>query len=95
MNGRTTFPLIALLIVEITVLLIINLQRPVVDPTQAQPAATSTRWAAPVLRTATASPTLTGAEGGWYSNMPTPVPVSPRTVQNRTPTPTDIATPIK
>lgn len=95
MNGRTTFPMIALLIVEITVLLIINLQRPVVDPIQVQPAATSTRWAAPVLRTATASPTLPGSEGGWYSHMPTPVPVSSRTVQNRTPTPTDIATPIK
>ncbi len=92
MMGRTTFPVIVLLVVGTTAILMANLQRPVVDPIQAQPAATSTRWATPVLRTATASPTLTGAEGGWYSHLPTPVPVNPRMVQSETPTPTVIKT---
>ena len=95
MTAKTIFPVMALLVVGITATFVVNLQRPLVDPIQAQPAATSTRWATPVLRTATASPTLTGAEGGWYSSMPTPVPVSPRAVRNGTPTPDDIATPIK
>ncbi len=95
MMGRTTFPVIVLLVVGTTAIFIANLQRPMMDPIQAQPAATSTRWTAPVLRTATASPTLTGAEGGWYSHLPTPVPVIPRTVRSGTPTPTYVKTLIK
>ncbi len=92
MMGRTTFPVIVLLVVGTTAILLANLQRPMADPIQAQPAATATRWAAPVMRTATAFPTLTGAEGGWYSHLPTPVPVKPRTEPSETPTATVIKT---
>jgi hypothetical protein len=88
MTGRSTFSVIVFLVAAATTVLIANLQRPMVDPVQAEPAATSTRWTAPILHTATISPTLLGGEGGWFSQLPTPVPASPRVVSKKTQTPT-------
>ncbi len=60
--------------------LILNVREPLKDPIQAQPLVTSTAWKAPVITNSTLTPTLKGAEGGWWSNMPTPVPVKTRWV---------------
>ena len=92
MNGRNVFSAITVLLLIAAAIYLANARMPI-DPTEQKPPATSTLWAAPVLNTVTVSPTMMGGEGGWYSDMPTAVPVKPRNVPAETATPTLTVTP--
>lgn len=88
MSGRTSSTFILIVFVVTAAVLLVNARAPLNDPINRQPPPTSTVWAAPVLNTLTVAPTLPGDGGGWFSNLPTAIPVAPRVVPTKLPTPT-------
>ncbi len=93
MSTQTPFPLILIVVGVAATVLLVNTRAPLNDPINRQPPPTSTVWAAPVLNTLTVAPTLLGDGGGWFSNLPTAIPVTPRVVSTKLPTSTLTVTP--
>lgn len=92
MRARTAFVVIIALAFVVAAIFAVNARIPqLVDPIATPPP--PTQWVVPVINTVTVSPTMMGEGGGWYSDMPTPVPVQPRNVPKPSVTPTFTVTP--